>query len=110
MELDVSMDNDSLSIPVDNPFHLDLDLIGGMIEDFAASRGARLDGLDIKGLLPGMVKGIKGCEAGCPANAMDFVSRGFKNFELAYIEGGILIAKAVTEDGKALSIKVFPDF
>ncbi|HAK89784.1 MAG TPA: hypothetical protein DHV16_01920 [Nitrospiraceae bacterium] len=110
MELDVRMDNDSLSIPIDNPFHMDTDSIVEKIGHFAASNGTRLDGLDIKGLLPKMVRGIVGCEGGCPSNALEFVSSGFGKFELAYVEGGILTARAVTENGKVLNIKMFPDF
>lgn len=110
MELDVRMDNDSLSIPIDNPFHLDTDSIVEKIGHFAASKGTRLDGIDIKGLLPKMVRGIAGCEGGCPSNALELVSSGFNSFELAYVEGGILTAKTVTENGKVLNIKMFPDF
>lgn len=110
MELDISMDNDSLSIPINNPFRLDVDSIAEKIEAFASSKGVRLNGLDIKGLLPRMVRGIAGCEGGCPANALELVGIGFKNFELAYIEGGILTAKVVLENGKVLYFKMFPDF
>jgi hypothetical protein len=69
-----------------------------------------LNVFDIKGLLPKMVRGIAGCEGGCPANALELVSSGFKNFDLAYIEGGILTAKAELENGKTLNLKMFPDF
>ena len=57
-----------------------------------------------------MVRGIAGCERGCPADAKEFVRRGFKEFSLAYVEGGILTAKAVIGNNKELSIKMFPDF
>ena len=110
MELDVSMDNDSLSITISNPFHLDVDSIMEKIEVFVASKGLKLNGMDIKGLLPKMVRGIAGCEGGCPANALELVDSGFKNFDLAYIEGGILTAKGELENGKVLHLKIFPDF
>lgn len=110
MELDVSIEKDSLSIPIVNPFKLDLDALVGKIGEFCASRGIGPDDLDIQGLIPRMVKGIAGCEAGCPSNAKELVSRGYKNFELAYVEGGILTAQATTGDGKVLSLKMFPDF
>ena len=55
-------------------------------------------------------RGIAGCENGCPADALSFISGGFKNFELAYIEGGILIAKAMSENGKTIFLKVFSHF
>ena len=110
MELDVRVGNKSLAIPIENPFHLDIESTAGRIESFLASESARPAGLDFRGLLPKMIKGIAGCERGCPADAKSFVSRGFTNFKLEYIEGGILHAQAMTEDGKPVSLKIFPDF
>lgn len=110
MELAVSIGNDSLSIPIANPFHIDLETIMLKIEDLASSNGTKLNGLDVKGLIPKMVRGIAGCESGCPADAKGLVSAGFWNFKLEYIEGGILTAKAATRNGKELSLKMFPDF
>lgn len=110
MEMDVSIEKESLSIPIENPFRLDLDAVAEQIEGFVSSKGARLNGLDVKGLIPRMVRGVAGCEDGCPANALQLVDKGFKGFALSYIEGGILSAKAVMENGKELSIKLFPDF
>jgi hypothetical protein len=110
MELDVKVGTESLSITIDNPFRMDIESLVRKIESFLAAQGAEQKGLDIRGLLPKMVKGIAGCEGGCPADARNFVSRGFANFELAYIEGGILHAWAALEDGKRLSLKMFPDF
>ena len=110
MELDVTVAGKSLSIPIENPFHLDLASVTDQIESFLSSQGASASGLDLQVLLPRMVKGIAGCEGGCPADAKSFVSRGFKNFELSYIEGGILAARAVTDNGKNVTFKMFPDF
>jgi hypothetical protein len=110
MELDIKIDNDSLSIPIENPFHLDLDSMVDQIKEFASSKGANLNGLDIGNLIPKMVKGIAGCERGCPADAKGMVSRGVNNFELTYIEGGILSATAKTAGGKIIHLKMFPDF
>ncbi len=110
MELDVLLDKESISIAIDNPFHLDLDSTISRIDQFLASRGAALNGTDLRGLLPRMVKGIAGCEAGCPANAKDLVSAGYRNFTLQYIEGGILSASAKLENGKTLTLKLFPEF
>ncbi len=109
MELDVSVDNTSISIPIDNPFRIDLDAIFARIEALLQSQGAAVTGLDIRGLLPLMVKGIAGCEAGCPADAQRVVSRGFDNFDLRYVEGGILTATAKV-GASQLSLKLFPDF
>lgn len=110
MELDVRIDNDSILIPIDNPFQLDIDGIMEKIDNFVSSKGTNLNGLDVRGLIPKMVRGVAGCEGGCPANAKDLVERGFKNFQLCYIEGGILSAMATTGNGKTLTIKMFPEF
>jgi hypothetical protein len=110
MELDISAEGKSLSIPIDNPFHLDIDATVAQIESFVYCQGATAGALDVRGLLPKLVKGIAGCEGGCPADAKSLVSRGFKNFKLAYIEGGILEARVVTDNGKNVAIKMFPDF
>jgi hypothetical protein len=110
MELDIKIDSDSLSIPISNPFQLELDSMMDKIMNFASSRGIKLDNLDIRGLIPKMVKGIAGCERGCPADAKGLVSRGVSDFSLEYIEGGILSATTKTDDGTVIFLKMFPDF
>jgi hypothetical protein len=111
MELDINVAGKSISIPIDDPFHLDIDAMVARINAFLSEQDAGgAGGLDIRGLLPKMVKGIAGCEGGCPADAKSFVSRGFNNFKLAYIEGGILEARVATESGKNVAFKMFPDF
>ncbi len=110
MILDVAIDKDSMSIEIQDPFHLDLEGIVGKIEQFAASKGIAVSGADMRSLIPAMVKGIAGCEHGCPADAKGLVSRGFKDFELQYIEGGILSARKLTGDGRSFYLKMFPDF
>ena len=110
MLLDVSLDNESLSINIEDPFHLDIDSVIERIDGFTASKNVTLNGIDIKGIIPKMIKGIAGCEGGCPSDAKSLVKRGFKNFELKYIEGGILSARVSVEDGKILHLKMFPEF
>ncbi|MGE5893903.1 MAG: hypothetical protein ACM34I_07595 [bacterium] len=110
MELDVRLNAESMSIPIGNPYRVDLDSLSGQIQDFAHARKVSLDGIDLKGLIPQMIKGIAGCEKGCPANAKSLVSQGFKNFNLLYIEGGILSAKVTTVNGTTLELKLFPEF
>ena len=109
MELDVRVDKEAVSITIADPFHLDLDSIVSRIEEFVSSRGT-LNGADLRGLLPRMVKGIAGCEAGCPANAKDLVSAGYRNFSLQYIEGGILSASTHLPNGKTITLRLFPEF
>ncbi len=109
MELVVSINKASVTIPIKNPFHLDFDALVARIDQHIHSQGVTVSGLDIRGLLPLMVKGIAGCEAGCPADAQRVVSRGYHNFALQYIEGGILTASTTIGDAP-LSLKLFPDF
>lgn len=110
MELEVKLEKQSLSVPIENPFRLDMEGIVNRVEQLFAAQGVKLNGLDVRGLLPLMVKGIAGCEAGCPADAQRMVSRGYANFALQYIEGGILTARAELPGGKQFSLKLFPDF
>jgi hypothetical protein len=110
MLLDVIIDKDSLPIEIPDPYHPDMEAVVGSIDSFAASKGADLSGLDVRGLVPAMIRGVAGCEKGCPANAKDLVARGFQRFELEYVEGGILTAKASTGSGRSFYLKMFPDF
>jgi len=110
MVLDVMVNNSSVTLQIENPFHPDLDAIMAQIARAASLHAVDISGFDIRGLIPKMIEGIAGCERGCPANAKGFVARGFKSFTLRYVEGGILSAHAPTGDGKALVLKMFPDF
>lgn len=110
MDLEVRLDSESMDFAIDDPYHPDLDRIIGRIGMFMNAQGMISNGLDIQGLLPLMIRGVVGCEEGCPANARDLVERGYRDFSLEYIEGGILTAKALTPDGRALMIKLFPEF
>lgn len=110
MLLDVTLGKESISIDIEDPFHADIDSIVKSIREFTTPRDLSLDDIDVAGLVPKLIRGIAGCEGGCPANALEFVNRGFRNFELKYIEGGILSAKVALEDGKSLQLRMFPDF
>ena len=108
MELEVRIDRKSASIAIENPFRLDLDGILDRIQQLLSAEGVSLNGLDVRGLLPLMVKGIAGCEAGCRRSACRVGE--YDNFSLKYIEGGILTAQADMPGGRQLSLKLFPDF
>ena len=110
MLLDVTIGKDSLAMQIDDPFRVDLDEFAGRIEDFASRTGVNVQALDMRGIIPRMIRGIAGCERGCPADAKGFVSRGFKGFNLEYIEGGILSATADLGKNRVLQLKMFPDF
>ncbi len=110
MLLDVTIGKDSMSIQIDDPFHIDLNDFACRIENFASPKGINISSLDVRSIIPGMIRGIAGCEHGCPADAKGFVRRGFKGFDLQYIEGGILSATAHLGKGKVLQLKMFPDF
>jgi len=108
--LEIILENDSVTITIENPFHLDIDTLMKTIYRFAASKRISLSGLDMEGLIPKMVRGIAGCENGCPANAKSLVEQGYLSFTLKYIEGGILTAQASLSNGKSLQLKMFPEF
>jgi hypothetical protein len=110
MVLDAVLDNDSLTLDIADPFHADVAALSGSIDQFARSKGADVSGLDIKELIARMIRGIAGCEKGCPADAKGIVSRGFEGFSLQYIEGGILSAHAVLGNGRNFYLKMFPEF
>ena len=110
MVLEVIIDGASASIQVDKPFQPELESIMRRIQELAASVGADIAALDVEKLIPEMIRGIAGCESGCPANAKSLISRGFKGFELHYVEGGILTARSNTGSGSVLQLKMFPDF
>ena len=109
MLLDVKIEKESMSIQIDNPFHCDVNGFAGQIEKFAIPKGVDVSEMDLPDLIKKMIKGIAGCEGGCPSDAKGFVRRGFQDFKLEYIEGGILSATA-NVDGKNVDIKMFPDF
>jgi len=110
MDIDVSFNGESLPITVENPFRMDPAAVAGQIEDFLRERGAPADGLELEGLLPRMVRGVAGCEAGCPADAHRVVREGFGDYKLAYVEGGILTAARELDGSRRLEIRMFPDF
>jgi hypothetical protein len=110
MILEAKVQDAAITIPVDDVFRADLEAIHGQIEALAASKGSDVSELDVRGLLPAMIKGIAGCERGCPADAKSLIARGYKTFDLRYIEGGILTAQTKTPNGSVLSLKMFPDF
>jgi len=108
--LDVVIDDTSVTIQIVKPFKPDLDAIIAQIKRFAFSKQTDVAALDIRGLIPRMINGIAGCERGCPANAQGLVSSGYKDFDVQYVEGGILTARITTRDGSLLYLKMFPDF
>ncbi|NOX19966.1 MAG: hypothetical protein GXO99_01705 [Nitrospirae bacterium] len=110
MELEVRIGNKDYSLSVDNPFRLDARGVAQEIKEHFSERAEELKGIDIEGLLPRMIKGVFGCEEGCPADAKRLVSEGYGGFHLEYIEGGILSATYGLSNGERLEVKVFPDF
>jgi hypothetical protein len=108
--LDVILNDASLSLQIDAPLQADIESLCSQIERFASSKGADITALDVRGLIPKMIRGIAGCERGCPANAQDLVSSGYKGFDMQYVEGGILTARRKTAEGSTLTLKMFPDF
>lgn len=110
MLLDVTIGGNTLSLQIDDPFRVDLDAFVSSIEDFAAPKGLNLSKPEVRNIISKMIKGIAGCERGCPADAKGFASEGFQGFKLEYIEGGILSAMTEGEKDKCLHLRMFPDF
>ena len=110
MIIEVKIGEFSETIEIPQAFRPDMDNIASRIEQFAASSNADISALDLRGLLPQMIRGIAGCEHGCPADAKGLIARGYAGFHLNYIEGGILTAKSAIANGKTIHIKMFPDF
>jgi len=109
MVLDVVIDSKSLTLDITDPFRADIDALVSQIEDFGKTNQKEVSSLDLKGLIPAMIRGVKGCERGCPADAKGIVARGYTGFSLQYVEGGILTAQAAL-GSSSLQLKMFPDF
>lgn len=110
MDIDVKYGEATLPLIVEDPFHMDLETVSATIENFLKPHGLRPSELHLRELLPGMVRGICGCQSGCPADAQGFVRRGCREYRLEYIEGGILKAVLDTPDDCPLEIRMFPEF
>jgi hypothetical protein len=110
MELDVSIGSESFAIDIEDPYKYDAVNHTRDIIDFASRHGVDFTALGIDRLIPRMIRGVAGCENGCPSDAKRLVKEGFGNFTLSYIEGGILSAVHTLDDGKEISVKLFPDF
>lgn len=110
MVLDVIIEKESLTFQIDDPFRFDLQGAAEKIRLFLADKGLTINPIKTQDLISKMIRGIAGCESGCPANAKDLVSKGFEGYTLQYIEGGILSAKTSFTDGRVLYVKMFPDF
>lgn len=110
MDIDISIGDESKTVHIENPYRYDpSQLMTGIIE-FGDEAGIDLSALAVDKLVPLMIRGVAGCEGGCPANAQSLAREGFGDFSLTYIEGGILSAEYSHESGKPVRVKVFPDF
>ena len=110
MVLETVIDDASITLPIDEPFKPDIETIISEIQQLAMSKRVDIVTLDVKGLILEMIRGIVGCERGCPADAKHLISRGYRGFDLHYVEGGILTAHTAIGDGRVIHLKMFPDF
>ena len=113
MDIEISFAGDALHLEVENPYKMNTGEVATKMSAFLKDKGvddAHIKELFLSDLLPKMVRGVAGCEAGCPANAHMLVRTGFKDYSLQYIEGGILSAKQSPGSSQVVEIKVFPDF
>ncbi len=110
MEIDVIINSKSLSINIDDPYKFDLPEVTEKVLGFGNQLGLDLKPLEMDKLITRMIRGVAGCEGGCPSDAQQLVRQGFGRFALSYIEGGILTATHTLENGTPLEVKIFPDF
>lgn len=110
MDIDVRIDTESFNINIENPHRFDILEVTASIVDFGNRIGIDLTPFKMEDLIPRMIRGVAGCEGGCPADAQRLVREGFRDFNLTYIEGGILTAMRTLDNGKPLEVKIFPDF
>ncbi len=110
MDIEVRIDKESLSIDIENPHRFDVAQVTEDIVGFGRKLGVDLAELQIGKLIPKMIRGVAGCEGGCPSNAMSLARQGFGDFRLSYFEGGILTAVYTLDNNSPLEVKVFPEF
>lgn len=110
MDIDVSIGDKSITVHIENPYRYDSSQLMESILDFGDKSGIDLAALAVDKLVSLMIRGVAGCEGGCPANAQSLAREGFGDFRLTYIEGGILSAVYSGKKGEPVSVKVFPDF
>ena len=110
MDIDIRVGNESLSVNIENPHRFNVSDVMDDILNFGKKEEVDFNQLGVERLIPKMIRGVAGCEAGCPSNAHSVVRDGFGSFKLEYVEGGILTATLGLENNKTLQIKIFPDF
>ncbi|KJU82189.1 hypothetical protein MBAV_005607 [Candidatus Magnetobacterium bavaricum] len=110
MEIDISIDKESMTLDVANPHDFDVNKATQEIVNFAKGIGVDVGGLNINYLLSRMIRGVAGCEHGCPADAKSLVRSGVGAFKLNYIDGGVLSAGCTIKDNRQLEVKVFPGY
>ncbi|MBF0317553.1 MAG: hypothetical protein HQL04_05200 [Nitrospirae bacterium] len=110
MEIDISIDKESMALDVANPHNFDVTKATHEIVHFANGIGVDIGGLNIDHLLSRMIRGVAGCEHGCPADAKSLVRSGVGAFKLNYIDGGVLSARCALKDNRQLEVKVFPGY
>ena len=110
MEIEFEIQGNTYSKTTKNPFNLDIKQLVEEFKKYLSERNIYIENIDLEGLIPRMIKGVFGCEGGCPADAKRLVSEGYDGFKLEYIEGGILKAEYDMGNSVILSVKVFPDF
>ena len=110
MDIDIRINGESMTINVENPHRFDVHKVMDEITGFGKKSGVDLAPYEMDKLIPRMIRGVAGCEAGCPSDAMSVARKGFGNFKLSYVEGGILTAIQKLENDNPLEVKVFPDF
>ena len=80
MDIDVSINSDSLSINIENPYKIDIPQMTANILEFGNKFGIDLTPYEMDKLIQRMIRGVAGCEGGCPSDAQSLVREGFGDF------------------------------
>lgn len=110
MDVDISIGAETLSVHIKDPYRFDASLVKENVKNLENKSGVDLSAYRLDGLIERMVRGVAGCEGGCPSDAKGLVREGFGDFSLSYVEGGILSAEQKLGSGHSLTVKIFPDF
>lgn len=110
MDVDIGIGGQTLTVHISDPRRFDPSVVTNKVKDLQQRSGVDLAELQVERLIERMIRGVAGCEGGCPADAKGLVREGFGKFNLSYVEGGILSAVQKLKDDQSLTVKVFPDF
>ena len=93
MEISIGVGSDSISIVVENPFHIDLDSVVGQIEAFCSLKGAALNGVDVRGLIPKMIRVLQGAREDALLMQRSLSTEALRSLALPMLREGFLLQR-----------------